>query len=389
MKRKKIIYILFLGVCLLSFGTPPKKARANVLTTPTFLPTCVPTITATSVLPPVELPTFSGWETPDEYSTPLPPVCVTAPSGGEVCYTATAPTGTPTGTPTTMPTVTPPPSVVISCPSAGNAMIGTTCEQLSQNSIKFSGTSNGENILSWNFGVSAASTLYVLVSSGENDVVYWHFAEGQTTKQVLSGYQSLNTSHPLSQVSATHGTYSENVGYEKIDAGDVYYQFDVPYSQDLHRFFYYVEPDNEQDRKFYFNSPIITASGLPIANAAYVVISTSPLQITGTPTPSGTPAPQDGCTSGAIETDLIIWQPPVITAGSCYTLLPALNFDIPDAVIDAAPLEIPSNIGAPGIELCTQFWASTMVFMGFDFMLVASSIVSIICAIAIAREFRK
>jgi hypothetical protein len=236
------------------------------------------------------------------FPTPLPTnlsiedvaPCLTAQAGvnSEQCYSFPTSAVTPTPFQTLTPVATSTPyyssSAFLSCPTGSNVMIGSVCTQIDDYSIEFTGVSNGENVMSWNFGVSAASDIFVKVTTGVNDLVYWHFAEGATTKQILAGYQSAGVDYPLSSVSSSHGTYSSNVGYELVTPGDVYYDFSVPYSADIHRFYYYVAPDSEQDRKFYFNSSVITASGLPVSGSGSVLISTNPLLTpTPTPTPSG------------------------------------------------------------------------------------------------------
>jgi hypothetical protein len=128
-------------------------------------------------------------------------------------------------------------------------------------------------------------------------------------------------------------------------------------------------------------------------NSTLTLVSTGQFVPTPTPDPNVTPSPtQDAsCTpyGSVIDSPLIGYSPFSYRVGACYTILPAANFDVPEAVLLASPWDIPETLGVPGIDFCTQYIDVTMRLFGFDFITVGSFFVSVICAISIAREFRK
>jgi hypothetical protein len=75
-----------------------------------------------------------------------------------------------------------------------------------------------------------------------------------------------------------------------------------------------------------------------------------------------------------------IINPPVITPGACYQIVPSYN-----SLVPVGPGQ-EYNFTVPGVNLCIDYIDMAIQFMGIDWVTVLSLFVSISCIFLIYRE---
>lgn len=112
---------------------------------------------------------------------------------------------------------------------------------------------------------------------------------------------------------------------------------------------------------------------------------------TPTPVPSVTPVapcvmgnPDEGSVSGGGT----VFRAPKIVPGSCYTIVPALNVDIPSIVDWTTSVNPGGSIGIPGVQFCVQYWDVELSVFNFNVISGISLMLSFVCGVIIYRMFR-
>jgi len=85
-----------------------------------------------------------------------------------------------------------------------------------------------------------------------------------------------------------------------------------------------------------------------------------------------------------IDTDIIVFQSPVITPGECYTLLPDLSIDLPS--LTWSPFELPESIGIPGVFLCVDTITAQVKLFSFDVMAILAGIMLVVSASVVWKQ---
>lgn len=347
--------------------------------TPPPLPYCPPTVTPTSVIPTFVFPTFAGFATsvwPTLTHTPCPP--------GAPCPTVTSlPTNTATITPspTVTPTNTAPPGALKLTAFDPSAYGGQGTYTLTQYK---SALVNGA---AWNtfYGsaIMTGSTAYEgkqlnfsmsvqNVSSG-SVMVYI-----KARRSGIPGQGAVNWRYPPLGTFPSMGQW--RYGSESVD--DLSYSLGPGGTITL-------KPAVEADTGWLsWSSHTLTS---------YVAISTQPLDSIYTPTPAVTPTatlmiPGTTCqfgnpNEGSVSGGGTAFTPPVLVPGSCFTIVPDLELEVP-SIVDWTVSSVPSTIGIPGIEVCTQYWSMNLSFMGFNVINAISVVVGFACVAIIYRTFQ-
>lgn len=384
--KRRALYGVFIFALAFLLGATPKAVSAYASITPTSLPTCVSTATPTSMFPTVSFPTIefntpTGSETPEPFQTATPPGYDSCGAWKELYYIACATcrdmggqwnwnsnscdfpgTSTATPAPTNTPFITATPAPI--------------CADAFYTGHTPSGNFHNMTIISDD---SSLTGQYI-----DETARFWGYGQGQGMGQMYSTYylDSIPFYAKITVSDIVGGLLIQcDNGLEVVNCGETYYRNPQTHSM---RVIFNACPTGACNYSFTVRFQASQVESMTCT-------ATTP---TPSPTPNVTPtATQSACISSltVIDTPLIGFTPPQISAGDCYTLLPELNIDTPQLIIDAASgfIDVPENIGAPGIELCTQYWFMNLRFLDFDIFGVIVWIVGIICAISIALEFRK
>jgi hypothetical protein len=369
---KKYLTIIVALFCAL---VPTLGASAQTATPPPAVPTCTPMATSTNVLPTVQIPTFSGWETPTD-GTPYP-IGTGTPSTPTPTLAIT-PTSTPSPTPT---------SGLYATLSCGDT---TPCRQVDNNTIDYgTGSTATYDENAFIDSPSAYPISYVLERNAS--MTAFLITSGDQIGAIQNWGASLRIAYNFDAVWAMDIGTQRNL-YKASDAWEE--NTYVTFVKEGEYAFTYNDWGIRQ-LSFGDNDAILWRG--VIFKPTHFYLSTNPyftpaLDGIATPSPTPTSTPSDCFPYGSvIDTEVVQWSPPSYIDGECYTILPAANFDTPQIVILAAPdgWAVPETLGVPGIEFCTRYLVMSAGFIGYDVILVISTFVSVICAISIAREFRK
>jgi hypothetical protein len=254
--------------------------------------------------------------TPGATHTPVwadnPPYCITAPAGGEVCYTPSAPTGIPSSTPTAINTLVPPtvsPTVgsypAVTCGSSTSAYVD--CTQVDTSTVKYSykvGSSFPSYPTSFaprlSYTVNSNTPMYLLIDVNSlNPSGTWTSSVGlsyqhyKTSGSGLDGFNLLrvdaNTSSTVqyySTVNLMNDTYTRLEGvpigeysksYPSGSLGSEALVFSAPYQPNW--------------------------SGFYILSGVDIYVSSLPVVIGGTATPTASPtvSPGSGTFCGSVS----------------------------------------------------------------------------------------
>lgn len=230
---------------------------------------------------------------------------------------------------------------------------GAPCTEWGSTGVRYVGDGSHTNLY-WTDALSPGAYYYVTV--------------------VATGGQSVYTSAPFDpHFSNSGGTtlydfpgHSCGAGCYAIDDGT--YSFYVP---------------NDSQDQFGFTA---AAYGAVWTSAATVYVSTVACIEAATPTAAPTGTPGGSSCVIASEAQPMAWiNPPSVELGDCYTLVPAVEIDIP--TVAEAVLTLPDVVGVPGVELCVDYLRTTIELAGIDFVAVVSWMVTFVCIILVYREF--
>jgi len=378
-----ITFLLFAFV--LAFPVGVRKVSAATPTPPPTLNYCAITPTGTSPFPTYAFPTYAFPTFDFSTRTPCP--------GGVCPPTATVtvtmpPTNTPSPTFTPSPTLTPTGTALPGCnnggmtltysPTVGNLIQGITAQVTSSGSLQrgttdwmvwanYSGTgATCSNCSGPWFKMSvtvtntsgASRTLYecyeasYTVNTTGNQEAFR--GTGTSSGTVLSGCRTLNT---LAN-NASQTVTSDWTDMAVVRPANLSY---TAYTK-LHYSF---------------------CSNVSGVNTPTPLPTITP---TGTPLPCVMGNPNEG-TVDANNAGGTGFSPPTITPGSCYVVVPNIEFDIPSLVEDVDST-VPDVIGIPGLEICVQYWGMNLSLFNFNVLSAISVVVSFVCAGIMYRMFR-
>jgi len=388
--RKHPARLLFYTVAIVALGVvgsvPLGRAYAIALATlsptatmyspPTSLSYCATqtaVATGTSTFPTAEIPTVI-FPTVD-YSTSLPPVCITPPGGGaETCYTSVpgSNTSTPTVTPFPTTTTTPTPN-----PSVPGFYV---VDAVGCNGLRFDGGGHVScSLVSYCSGDAVAGAYWSVLSDGISNWGEYGIMVRASSYGSPSAEDFYN-SNPKRYFYANEGTL--------ISTADILTLFGSP-SAGLHSTGYtsgYAWPDTVTIGAWFWD----------VSDNRHGVMDDFKVACYGTHAPTSTPSPTPVVTSTPDcmpfevlpgDTPIAIINPGEWIEGECFTILPEADLSLPE--IPFLPIVYEeTSIHVDGVQVCTMLYSGAISFAGFDVVEFGSICVTLVCVAILYREFR-
>lgn len=356
MRRALFFLPLVFAVLFLGFFSPGSVLAQYSTHTP--YPTFTPT------------PFTGGWPTPDlrPFCTPVPVSTSTLAWPTVVIPTADLSTATPdaggTAYPTSTPvTLTPSPSATIlpgPTPWGLTAILkpdnyGTVISRLIDCQI------NDAVLGSYNIAVSG-------------DVVLNLPASGSCYVNHVSGTSYWSISWTGLQLQSLPTSYFPPGTCASMDTDGVWFNWTAG-----------IQPYTQYGETCYAGVPYI-------ANAHYFKVD-SPMNVSRSvygsidfeigdpivPTPTPTPI-VDTC---QVPTEQLPIINPIITPGSCYTIIPSISLDLPDYEL------LPDSIGVPGLEVCTSYIVISGSVFGISIEWLISAVVGTFALAILWSQFNR